>query len=122
MAPVQRSHRRREPERAVERDPNPPEVLNGVKDFRLHKLHKMKPQMNTSSRAATKNKRPRTHLCQVWISALRLSCACSRLKPELRTSPQRARRSSLGAHASSVLGVSNSPHASVFTTSFHDPA
>src|SRR6266704_10721 len=105
MAPVQRSHRRRQPERAVERDPNPPEVLNGVKDFRLHKLHKMKPQT-------------RTHLCQVWISALRLSWARSRLKPELRTSPQRARRSSLGAHASSVLGVSNSPHASVFTTKF----
>src|SRR5438034_11314306 len=56
-----------------------------------------------------KNKSPRTHLSQVWSPAFRLPWVCSRLKPELRTSPQRRgerRRSSLGAHASSVLTVS----------------
>src|SRR5947199_3885742 len=36
-----------------------------------------------------KNKSPRTHLSQVWIPAFRLPWVRSRLKPELRTSPQR---------------------------------
>src|SRR5438034_8915584 len=37
----------------------------------------------------TKNKSPRTHLSQVWSPAFRLPWVRSRLKPELRTSPQR---------------------------------
>src|SRR5947207_9038945 len=40
--------------------------------------------------AATKKKEsPRTHLSQVWSPAFRLPWVRSRLKPELRTSPQR---------------------------------
>src|SRR5438093_6459008 len=37
----------------------------------------------------TKKKSPRTHLSQVWSPAFRLPWVRSRLKPELRTSPQR---------------------------------
>src|SRR5207247_3849775 len=37
----------------------------------------------------TKNTSPRTHLSQVWSPAFRLPWVRSRLKPELRTSPQR---------------------------------
>src|SRR6266516_875164 len=37
----------------------------------------------------TKNKSPRTHVSQVWSPAFRLPWVRSRLKPELRTSPQR---------------------------------
>src|SRR5437016_11964351 len=37
----------------------------------------------------TKKKSPRTHLSQVWSPAFRLPWIRSRLKPELRTSPQR---------------------------------
>src|SRR5437667_9359151 len=48
------------------------------------------PTLNcTPSNPQPKNKSPRTDLSQVWISAFRLPCARSRLKPELRTSPQR---------------------------------
>src|SRR5213592_4998834 len=75
----------------------------------------MKPQINIDEpgtawpQPKNKKKSPRTHLSQVWSPAFRLPWVRSRLKPELRTSPQRRgerRRSSLGAHASSVLTVS----------------
>src|SRR5437773_8957421 len=55
----------------------------------------MKPQMNIDEpgtawpQPKNKKKSPRTHLSQVWIPAFRLPWVRSRLKPELRTSPQR---------------------------------
>src|SRR5436309_8986199 len=54
----------------------------------------MKPPMNTDEPGTAwpqpkKKESPRTHLSQVWSPAFRLPWVRSRLKPELRTSPQR---------------------------------
>src|SRR5439155_12013965 len=60
-------------------------------------------EIHRAAEPQPKNKRPRTHLSQVWISAFRLPCARNRLKPELRTSPRRREDAEIAPGSARIL-------------------